>query len=227
MPADNAWIVIPAYNEGQVLEETVAKALNVFQHVVVIDDCSTDNSSTIALNAGATVCRHPINLGQGAAIQTGISYALTNGAKYIITFDADGQHSIDDALAMLIEIKKGQADVILGSRFLDAKPIGMSKAKRMLLTMATLYTKLTSGLNVTDTHNGLRCFTAQAAKQIRIRHNRMAHASEILNQIGTLDLTYKEVPCTIIYTDYSRAKGQRLSGAFKILYDLGLGKLHK
>jgi len=223
----NVWVVIPAYNEASVIETTVKGVLNFIPNVVVVDDCSPDSTAQLAYESGAVVCCHPINLGQGAALQTGITYALSRGASHIITFDADGQHSIHDALNMVDILENKQVDVVLGSRFLGAKAIGMSRSKRVLLAAATFFTRVTSGLQVTDTHNGLRCFSAKAARKITIKHNRMAHASEFLNQIGKLQLKYVECPCTITYTDYSKAKGQRLTGAFKIVYDLSVGKLYK
>lgn len=227
MVSKNVWVVIPAYNESSVIQTTIKDVLNFFQNVVVVDDHSPDCTARLAYESGATVCRHPINLGQGAALQTGITYALSQGASHIITFDADGQHSIHDAMNMVDTLDKTQVDVVLGSRFLGANPIGMTRSKRVLLAAATFFTRITSGLSVTDTHNGLRCLSAKAAKEITIKHNRMAHASELLNQIGKLKLKYVESPCTITYTDYSKAKGQRLTGAFKILYDLSVGKLYK
>jgi len=223
----SVWIIIPAYNEGTVIHSTVIDALSVFSNIIVVDDCSSDESAGIAKAAGAHVCRHPINLGQGAALQTGITYSLSKGATHLVTFDADGQHSIRDALEMVEVLDRKNVDVVLGSRFLGNKAIGMTRSKRILLAAATYFTRITSGLTVTDTHNGLRCFSAKAARKIKIRQNRMAHASELLNQIGSLQLKYTECPCVITYTDYSKAKGQRLSGAFKIVYDLSIGKLYK
>ncbi|MFD2646381.1 glycosyltransferase family 2 protein [Devosia albogilva] len=220
------WIVIPAYNEEEVIGGVVRAVRAEYANVVVIDDCSRDDTAAAALAAGAHVCSHPINLGQGAALQTGIDFALAQGADAIVTFDADGQHSLVDAAAMIDRLRDGDADVVLGSRFLGGT-VGMPRAKRWLLKAAIFYTRLTSGLKVTDTHNGLRCFSRHAAQTIRIRHNRMAHASEILNKIGSEKLRYAEVPCTITYTDYSKAKGQRMTGAIAILSDLAIGKLYK
>ncbi len=226
MSRSDAWVVVPAFNEELVVRETITKLITHFSNVVVVDDNSRDNTADEAHSAGAHVCKHPVNLGQGAALQTGIDYALKNDANYIITYDADGQHSLDDAIAMYERMSLGDVDVVLGSRFMG-RTIGMSASKHLLLKMAILYTQITSGLKVTDTHNGLRCINRVAARKIRIRHNRMAHASEILNKIGSLGLEYVEIPCTITYTDYSRAKGQRMTGAFAIIWDLALGRLYR
>lgn len=219
----SVWYVVPAYNEAKVIEASISK-LN--GHVVVVDDCSADDTGDIARSAGAHVCRHPINLGQGAALQTGIDYALAHGADIIVTFDADGQHRAVDAEAMIAALEEHQVDIVLASRFIG-KTEGMPALRRFVLKAATLYTKLTTGLALTDTHNGLRVMTARAAKSIRLRQSRMAHASEILEQIAQQGLKYREFPVTIIYTDYSRAKGQRLTGAFAVLSDLYIRRLYR
>lgn len=222
----NTWLVVPAFNEGTVVGETIAAARKHFANIVVVDDCSSDQTSDNAFNAGATVCRHPVNLGQGAALQTGIDYALSQGADCIVTFDADGQHRPIDAIGMVDIIARDNLDVVLASRFLG-QTVGMRTSKRLLLKLATLYTRATTGLNITDTHNGLRAFSANAARKVRIRQNRMAHASEILELIGKMNLRYVEAPCTIIYTDYSKAKGQRMIGAVSILKDLLVRRMYR
>lgn len=220
-----AWLVVPAYNEASVIKDTLMTAMQYFPNAVVVDDYSRDDTSAVALAAGAHVCRHPLNLGQGAALQTGIDYALRQGATEIVTFDADGQHRPIDAVAMLEMLRGGNYDVILASRF-KGEAVNMGTAKRILLRLATLFTKATTGLVLTDTHNGLRVFSRASAQRIRVRQNRMAHASEILQQIADLNLRYLEMPCTIIYTSYSKQKGQRMTGAITILRDLFVGSLH-
>lgn len=221
---DRCWFVVPAFNEATVIEKTLAPFEGTGLNVVVVDDCSSDATGPLARSSGAWVCRHMMNLGQGAALQTGIEFALLNGADYIVTFDSDGQHRLQDALAMLEVLRDQQLDVVLGSRFIGGTE-GMPRARRWLLRAATWYTRMHTGMALTDTHNGLRAMTAKAARMIRLRHDRMAHASEILDQISAAELRWREHPCTIVYTDYSRAKGQRMSGMFDILLDLHIGKL--
>lgn len=231
MPKDdlkfsNTWVVIPAYNE----ETTIGQVLDQFQgtqySVLVIDDCSRDNTSEIALSYSVTFLRHIINLGQGAALQTGFDYVLNHtAAEYIITFDSDGQHQISDIPKLLEPLKTGNYDVTLGSRFITKA----SKDKIPFIKLATLklglvFTKLTTKLKVTDTHNGLRGFTRNALKKIQIHQSRMAHASEILSEIAKKGLRYKEIPVSVLYTPYSRKKGQSIFNAFNILWDLFTGK---
>jgi glycosyltransferase involved in cell wall biosynthesis len=220
------WIVVPAYNEGRAIESVLAELSTRYANIVVVDDGSRDDTSARSLSAGAFVVRHHINLGQGAAIQTGFDFVLARGARFVATFDADGQHSVDDMATMLAELERTRADVALGSRFLGAG-IGLGRARRVVLKLAILQQRLVTGLKLTDAHNGLRVFTAAAARRIRIRQNRMAHASEIISQIATLQLRVIEVPCTIRYTEYSKAKGQKLTGALRILWDLAIRSLYR
>jgi glycosyltransferase involved in cell wall biosynthesis len=217
------WVVIPALNEGLVIGDVVAQVLNRYPHAVVVDDASSDDTGAISAREGALVLRHPINLGQGAALQTGITFALARGAEYVVTFDGDGQHQIDDVAAMLSALGKSCADVALGSRFCG-QLIGAPWSRRALLKAAAWFTALTTGLKVSDTHNGLRVLTRRAAAQIHIRQNRMAHASEILSQIKRYGLRYIEVPVTIKYTPYSLRKGQGVGDVANILTDLFMGR---
>ena len=223
---ERVWVVVPAYNEGPVVATTVGGLMRHFLNVIVVDDCSADATGKLALEAGAHVARHPVNLGQGAALATGIAYALRHGAEAIVTFDADGQHSAADAEAMVRKLTETGVDVVLGSRFLGMAE-GISAGRRRLLRLAVLFTRLTTGLLLTDAHNGLRVFSRHAAETIRIRQNRMAHASEILEQIARHKLSFVEAPCSVVYTDYSRAKGQRWTGAFSILGDLLTRRLYR
>ncbi len=211
--------IIPAYNESTPLAEVVAGLAQVVDRVVVIDDGSSDDTGRVARNAGAEVLIHRINLGQGAALQTGILYALREGASLIVTFDADGQHMPDDVPRMIAALRADKADLAMGSRFLGSTE-GMPWQRRLLLRAAVVFTRITTGLRVSDAHNGLRVLTRDAAAAIRIRHNRMAHASEILGEVARHKLRYIELPVHIRYTAYSIAKGQKMMGAVDILLDL-------
>lgn len=219
-------IVIAAFNEAAMIAEVVRGVRSSFADVIVVDDGSKDDTAQQALGAGATVLVHPINLGQGAALQTGISYARRHGFEYIATFDADGQHRPEDVLAMVAELQKGEAQIALGSRFLGSSE-SMPASRKLLLRAATLFTRFTTGLKVTDAHNGLRVLGRSAADAIRIKQNRMAHASEILEEIARHRIPYVEVPVTIRYTEYSLGKGQSSFGAFNIVLDLLLARIRK
>jgi polyprenyl-phospho-N-acetylgalactosaminyl synthase len=219
------WVVIAAYNEagaiGRVINEVKSRGFTV----VVVDDGSSDGTAE-ASAAAHVLIRHPVNLGQGAALQTGIDFALQSGADVIVTFDADGQHRAASIEKLVQAVRTADVDFALGSRFLGHSD-GIPVSRRLLLKAATLFTQLTTGLRVTDTHNGLRAMTHRGAAIIRLRQNRMAHASEILGQIAASRLGYIEVPVTIEYSAYSLAKGQRIGDALMILLDLFARRLYR
>jgi glycosyltransferase involved in cell wall biosynthesis len=225
-PSTSIWLIVPAHNEAAVIGRVVADLVRRRYSVIVIDDGSTDGTGRNAATAGAIVVTHPINLGQGAALQTGIEFALRQGAETIVTFDADGQHRSADIDGLVAALGATDADYALGSRFLGAA-VAMPASRRLLLVAATWFTRLTTGMRISDTHNGLRAMTRRGASRLALRQNRMAHASELLDQIARSGLRYVEVPVTIEYSRYSLAKGQRLADSLRILMDLSAQRLHR
>jgi len=210
------WVVIAAYNEGRVIREVVREVVRKGWHVVVVDDGSRDDTAAAATMPGAVVLRHAVNLGQGAALQTGIDYALRRGAREIVTFDADGQHAVEDIPCLIAALST--ADIALGSRFLG-KVEGASGSRMAMLRAATAVSNSLSGMKLTDSHCGLRAFRSTAAPALRITQDRMAHASELLRKIRTSGLRLVEVPVTIKYTEHSKSKGQGGIQAVRILFD--------
>lgn len=217
--AADTWVVIPLYNEATVIGDVVRELRTDFMNIVCIDDGSRDGSGLIAREAGARLVSHPINLGQGAALQTGFEYALERGAEYIVTFDADGQHRVVDAAAMVERARDEDLAIVYGSRFLDdrTKP---GFLKKVVLKTAVWVTNLTTRTKLTDAHNGLRVIRQDALRQIKLKQDRMAHGTEIVVQLGRTGLPYREYPVEVIYTDYSKAKGQSLLNSVNILIDL-------
>ncbi len=211
------FVVIPAYNEGEEVGGVIQEVRKLYPNVVVVDDGSKDASAEISARAGAQVLRHAINRGQGAALQTGIDYAILQGAEYVVTFDSDGQHRVEDIPALIDPILNGKWDISLGSRFLGGVE-NIKASRKLLLRMGVVFTRIVSRVRITDTHNGLRAFSRRAAQRINITLDRMAHASELIDQVRDCGLPYGEVPVHIRYTDYSKAKGQSSSGAFKIIF---------
>ena len=217
---DDSWLVVPLYNEATVIGQVIDDAKQSFTNIVCVDDGSSDGSATIARKHGARVIEHPFNLGQGAALQTGMEFVRRQtNARYIVTFDADGQHSVADAAAMVDRARAEDLAIIFGSRFLDdATQVGWSK--KLVLKTAAAVTKQRTGLDLTDAHNGLRLLRRDALQQVVLRQDGMAHASEIVSQLACTGLPWAEMPVHIAYTDYSKAKGQSLLNSVNILVDL-------
>jgi glycosyltransferase involved in cell wall biosynthesis len=219
------WVVIAAYQEQTMVGRVVASVRETFPNVVVVDDGSRDATAQRARDAGAHVLRHAINRGQGAALQTGIAWALERGAEIVVTFDADGQHDAGDLPHLVRPICQGQADFVLGSRFLTGRPSDVPRLRRLVLAGGVWFTWLTSGLRLSDTHNGLRAFSRRAARGLDLRLDRMAHASELIDQLQRSGLPFVEVPVRVRYTAYSRSKGQGSGNALRIVVDYLLGRL--
>ena len=221
---DSVFVVMPAHNEAACLETVAAEVRAQYPNVVVVDDGSTDDTFEAAKRSAAHVLRHIINRGQGAALQTGMEFALMRGAKYIVTFDSDGQHRVEDIQALIEPIRRGECDITLGSRFLqDASHI--PAARRRLLRLGILFTRLVNRVNLTDAHNGLRGFSRRAAERINITLDRMAHASELIDFVKHSGLAFKEVPVQVRYTDYSVAKGQPSRNALRIVIHYLVGRV--
>ncbi len=219
--------MIAAFREGGVIGAVIQGLRSDHWNVLVVDDGSDDDTSDRAAAAGALVLRHPVNLGQGAALRTGFKYLLeVEAADYIVTFDADGQHRPQDIVPLVEPLANGAAEVVLGSRFLRPEDTeSMPRLRRTLLRLAAGVARLTTGLALTDTHNGLRAFRREAVSRMDLQQDRMAHASEIQTEIARCRLRCMEVPVRVSYTEYSMAKGQRLTGAISILWDLLVAKM--
>jgi polyprenyl-phospho-N-acetylgalactosaminyl synthase len=190
---------------------------------VVVDDGSTDGSHEIARKQGAVCLRHFINRGQGAALETGNQYALSNGAEIVVHFDSDGQHQSSDIPALVKPIVEGRADIVLGSRFLNSKDKVPFIKKWLILKPANFFQNHLLGIKLTDAQNGFRALSRSTLGKISITQDGWAHCSEIIEQIKIKKLRYEEVPVTIIYNEF----GQNFLTGLKIIFDLLIGKLNK
>lgn len=214
------WVIIPVYNEVSVIGSVLERLFRFFDNVVCVDDGSCDGSAEVIAATPAHLLRHPINLGQGAALQTGLEYVLRRGdGNFFVTYDADGQHRVEDALSLLEILRRREVDIVFGSRFLDDQT-ELPLLKRYVLKLAVRYTNASSGVRLTDAHNGMRVFNRRVAEALDIQQGGMAHASEILTAVARCGFRYTEAPVKILYTDYSRAKGQSVLNSVNILFDL-------
>jgi glycosyltransferase involved in cell wall biosynthesis len=218
-------VVVPALNEEARVASVVSELREQFGRVVVVDDGSTDGTAALATAAGATVVRHPLNLGQGAALQTGFAFALTDPQmRHVVTFDSDGQHRVQDALSLLAIARETGVDVVLGSRFLRHDS-DVPTARRIVLRAGVAFTRATTRLRVTDTHNGLRVLNRRAVQQIDLTLSDMAHASQLLGLIAKRGLSWTEAPVVIDYADATRRRGQSNVNALNIVFDLALERV--
>ena len=220
-------ILIPAYNESSVLRKVVEQLLLNSYTIIIVDDGSDMPMKDHLMGLPVITLKHPVNLGQGASLQTGLDYLKKLDPDIVITFDGDGQHDGNDIPKLIEPILKDEADVVLGSRFLPETKSSIPFSKKIVLQIARFVNFILSGVLLSDAHNGLRAMNKNAWKNIRITENRMAHASEILFEIKKHQLRIREVPVNIQYSQYSKEKGQSAWDSIKVLFDLVLHKLFK
>ncbi|HRY36387.1 MAG TPA: glycosyltransferase family 2 protein [Candidatus Magasanikbacteria bacterium] len=211
------WIVVPAYNEGKKILQTISELRNCgYQNIVVVDDGSQDDTLEQAKKAGVLVLKHTVNRGQGAALQTGHEFVLKKGAQEVVDFDADGQFDPEDIAKALLKLRDEKLDVVLGSRFLKKNPQIPFSKRYFILPFARLVNRFFTGVKLTDAHNGFRIFKREGLEKITITQDKMAHNTEIIAQINKFDLKFSEIPVTVGYERY----GQGWKGGLEILKDL-------
>lgn len=219
------FVIIPAYNEEKRIGRVIDEVEKYVDTIVVVDDGSKDKTSEQVRSRKAVVLRHMVNLGQGAALQTGFDWANKCGADVVVTFDADGQFKASEIPKVVEPILKGRADVVLGSRFLGkARDIPFSRF--LTLKAGVIFTNIFSGIRVTDTYNGFRAFSSSALKKIYLTQNRMAHASEIVDLVSRHDIRFTEVPVTVLYSKQTFNKGLRNINSLKLFFDLMIKRLY-
>jgi polyprenyl-phospho-N-acetylgalactosaminyl synthase len=226
-PGCSVLVIVPAFNEGKAVRTTVERLLAAGYRVVVVDDGSSDDTAEVR-HLPIVYLRHSVNLGQGAALETGMAYALRAGADIAVHFDADGQHDCAQIERLTAPIVEGKADVVFGSRFLRKEDRArVPWRKRILLRGGILVSWAMTGMLLSDTHNGFRAMSRRALERVHLQENGFAHATEIMQRVREAGMRYLEVPITITYSEYSQQKGQRLSGSLSILFDLIMAKLTK
>lgn len=223
----NTYIVLPAYNEGEIIKKTIKEIKKEgYENIIVVDDGSTDNTYKEASSTGVITISHPINRGKGAATQTGLDAAKLLNADIVVTMDSDGQHNPKDINTVIEPIKKKEADVVIGSRFLE-KSEDMPKSRVIMNKIGNIITFIFFGAFSSDSQSGFRAYSNKAVNSIYSYMDRYEFESEMLGHIKTAKLKIKEVPIKVIYTDYSLNKykgtqitGQGLSNGIKMLIRL-------
>ncbi|MFA5248111.1 MAG: glycosyltransferase family 2 protein [Patescibacteria group bacterium] len=223
--------IIPALNEEKTIGEVVKKVKPLVDEIVLVDDGSSDRTAQIATEFGAVILRHPLNRGQGAALETGNQYALKNGADIIFHFDADGQFSTEDISTVLAPLLSSESDAVLGSRFLGKESNMPAFKKKVIMPIARLVNNVLLGVELsglTDPQCGFRAMTSSAWRKISIKQGGMAHTSEIISKIIRNKIKVKEVPITVTYhragQGFFGGRGTG-SGGIRVVKDLLLAKL--
>lgn len=219
---DNTYILIPVYNEEIKIKDVVNSLKSHFSNILLINDASEDNTQRIIDELNVESITHPINLGQGGAIKTGIEFLLNDlSSKYVITFDADGQHSTEDAIKLAELLNADTYDLILGSRFLDQDfEVEIPFIKRYLLKSAVRLISFLTKLDITDVHNGLKGYKLDSLKKIKFMSDKYSFENEIYFEIKRNNFNFTEFPTKVIYSDYSKSKGQSVFNSLVILEDL-------
>ncbi len=218
--------VIPAYQEENNIKKVINEVLNLVDFLIIVDDGSSDQTYQVAneiISDKLKVLQHPINLGQGAALQTGNEYALKKGADIIVHFDADGQFLSQEIKKLATVLIEEDLDIVFGSRFLEIKSDLPPLKKNLIMPLARIFNRLFFGIKTSDPQSGFRVFKARVASEIEIENNRMAHCTEILAKVHQKKLKMKEVAITVLYSEF----GQKFSGSFKIIKDLFFKKISK
>jgi glycosyltransferase involved in cell wall biosynthesis len=222
MDNSNVCVIVPIFNEEQVVRSIVQSLVAEKFTTVIVDDGSSDNSLQSISDLSVKILKHSTNFGQGAALQTGFEFAKKNpNLEIFVTFDADGQHQTKDIKNIIAPIKEDKVDIVFGTRFQDDKT-HMPLLKRIILKLAIKYTNLSTGVPLTDAHNGFRAMNRTALNEMKLNLNGMAHASEIVTVAHKANLRVAEIPVEILYTKYSKAKGQSILNSINILSDLFL-----
>jgi glycosyltransferase involved in cell wall biosynthesis len=230
MNEDKIFIVIPAFNEETKIAQVIKQITQYFKNIIVVDDNSSDNTLEILKTTGALVLSHVINRGQGAALETGNKYALTQGAEIIVHFDADGQFLAEEISKIIEPILKGEADIVMGTRFMSKESNMPAFKKYFIMPIARLVMRILYKVELTDPQNGFRAFNRKVANELTIENDGAAHCTEIIVKTLKNKWLHKEVPITVHYDRFGASifsgKG-RGAGGIKILKSLFLNKLIK
>ena len=212
--SEKIFIIIPAFNEAERVGQVITGLFeHGFKNIVVVDDGSTDHTIQIAKYVGAIVIAHVINRGQGAALETGDEYARQQEAEAVVHFDGDGQFNAADITVALKKLEQNQADVVLGSRFLDTRTTMPWFKRKVIFPLGKWINFFLTGVRLTDVHNGFRVLSRTALEKIHITQDRMAHNSEIVALIKKNKFSYVEIPVEVTYHEY----GQGIGGGLRIL----------
>lgn len=214
-------IILPAYNEDKIIgkviddiKKEIKNIKNIQIKILVINDGSQDKTIQISKRKKVRVLSHFLNRGLGGALATGLEYARLNNFDIALTFDSDGQHHPKDIKKTIKPILNAKADVVIGSRMLGQS--GMPLDRKIINHISNLFTFILFGVWTTDSQSGFRVFNKKALAFIKPKTQGMEVSSEFFSEIKKHKLKFQEVPINVIYTKYSRKKGQNNLNSVKI-----------
>lgn len=191
-------IGIPAYNEEKNIAKIISQLQKITESIIVCNDGSNDLTSEIASKMGVEVVDHVKNLGYGAAIRSIFLKAKEIDTDILVTFDADGQHRIEDIEKVIEPIEKEECDIVIGSRFLE-EPKNIPKYRKAGIKTITKVTNLATDTKITDSQSGFRAYSKKTLKEITPSEYGMGVSTEILIKANKIKFKIKEVPIVVLY----------------------------
>lgn len=215
--SDLVYIVIPAKDEGSRIEQVVRGVRQLgYEHIIVVNDGSQDQTRHRAEAAGAEVVSHLVNLGPGAATKTGIECALEKGADYIVTLDGDGQHYPEDIPGLLDVLQQEDLDAVLGSRFKHPDN-DIPRSRLVLNRLGNVFTALITGLWVSDSQSGMKAFRAEFGAKLDFQFSGYEFCTEFIHLVRHHRATYREIPIRVHYSKETMTKGQSVRNGFQMV----------
>ena len=209
---------IPAYNEEKNIASIIMKLKKITNTIIVCNDGSTDLTNKIAEELGTIVINHPKNLGYGAAIRNIFLKAKEIDSDVLITFDADGQHRIEDINEVIQPILEKKADIVIGSRFLDEKDSEVPEYRKMGIKIITKVTNASINQKITDSQSGFRAYSKQVLEKLSPSDVGMGISTEILIKSSNLGFKITEVPIKILYEGKNTSTHNPVSHGTSVLF---------
>ena len=192
-------IGIPAFNEEKNIAKMIVKLKKIYDEIIVCNDGSTDLTGEIAENLGVIVINHKHNLGYGAGINSIIKKSKEIDTDILVTFDADGQHIVEDVKKVIEPIKNGDADLVIGSRFLSKTKEKIPEYRKIGINIITKVTNAGLKKKITDSQSGFRAYSKDLISKLDISDMGMGISTEILIKTNSLGFRIAEIPITILY----------------------------
>ena len=192
-------IGIPAFNEEKNIAKIIVKLKKIYDEIIVCNDGSTDLTGEIAENLGVIVINHKQNLGYGAGINSIIKKSKEIDTDILVTFDADGQHKVEDVKKVIEPIKNGDADLVIGSRFLSKTKEKIPEYRKIGINIITKVTNAGLKKKITDSQSGFRAYSKDLISKLDISDMGMGISTEILIKTNSLGFRITEIPITILY----------------------------